>query len=387
MAMEECTVERMELEGKINTSRARQRYLNHLAKNKEEGITDEDDEACILCRCDFKRGFITQCAHVFCEGCMKAWVTRRGGRACPVCRVIINLDQLQRFTVEADKPAPAKPVMANKEPVPVSRRKIQYNMINPTIFEEIQSTESNGSYGSKIQALVRHLLYIQFTDPGAKSIVFSAWADSLQIIEHAFNCNGIPYLRLDRAKGRGKDSGAKKFRTDPTLQVLLLHGERDNAGLNVTCASRVFLVESVVNHGFEVQAIARIDRMGQTKPTEVFCYYAEDTVEKNILDLAARQGLSLYTKDNSAGTLNLTPFAMDAGKKTVESSGKKKQAQKGDFIFKVNDMLAILFPHMFEEIQYLLPPEEPSDEIAMEVEPTGRREQLNAEAGPSRLPF
>ncbi|KAG2078622.1 hypothetical protein BDR04DRAFT_324739 [Suillus decipiens] len=78
---------------------------------------------------------------------------------------------------------------------------------------------------------------------------------------------------------------------------------------------------------------------------------------------------------------------MDAGKKTVESSGKKKQVQKGDFIFNVNDMLAILFPHMFEEIQYLLPPEEPSDEIVMEVEPTGRREQVNAEAGPSRLPF
>ncbi|KAG1773736.1 SNF2 family N-terminal domain-containing protein [Suillus placidus] len=368
LAMEECAAERMELEGKINTSRARQRYLNHLAKNKEEGITDEDDEACILCRCDFKRGFITQCAHVFCEGCMKAWVTRKVGRACPVCRVIINVDQLQRFTVEADKPAPAKPIMTNKEPAPVSRREIQYNMINSTIFEEIQTMESNGSYGSKIQALVRHLLYIQFTDPGAKSIVFSAWADSLQIIEHALNCN------------EGKDSGAKKFRTDPALQVLLLHGERDNAGLNVTCASRVFLVESVVNHGFEVQAIARIDRMGQAKPTE-------DTVEKNILDLAARQGLSLYTKDNSAGTLNLTPFAMDAGKKTVETSGKKKQVQKGDFIFKVNDMLAILFPHMFEEIRYLLPPEEPSDEIAMEVEPTGRREQLNAEAGPSRLPF
>jgi E3 ubiquitin-protein ligase SHPRH len=63
-------------------------------------------------------------------------------------------------------------------------------------------------------------------------------------------------------------------------------------------------------------------------------FFSIDTVEKNILDLAARQGLSLYTKDNSAGTLNLTPFAMDAGKKTVESSGKKKQAQKGDFIFK-----------------------------------------------------
>jgi E3 ubiquitin-protein ligase SHPRH len=55
----------------------------------------------------------------------------------------------------------------------------------------------------------------------------------------------------------------------------------------VTCASRVFLLESVVHHAFEVQgrracsnldhalaftgtltAIARIDRMGQTRPTE-----------------------------------------------------------------------------------------------------------------------
>jgi len=47
-----------------------------------------------------------------------------------ISSVIINLDQLQRFTVEADKPAPAKPVMVNQEPVPVSRREIEYNMIS-----------------------------------------------------------------------------------------------------------------------------------------------------------------------------------------------------------------------------------------------------------------
>jgi len=68
--------------------------------------------------------------------------------------------------------------------------------------------ESTGSYGSKIQTLIRHLLYIQCTDPGAKSIIFSAWADSLQsaffetlivssmnptsfaVIEHALKSNG-----------------------------------------------------------------------------------------------------------------------------------------------------------------------------------------------------
>ncbi len=49
-----------ELEIKINTNRARQRYLEHLAKAQGEGTLDEDEEACILCKCEFTRGYITQ---------------------------------------------------------------------------------------------------------------------------------------------------------------------------------------------------------------------------------------------------------------------------------------------------------------------------------------
>jgi hypothetical protein len=44
-------------------------------------------------------------------------------------------------------------------------------------------------------------------------------------------------------------------------------------------------------------------------------------------------------------------------------------------------MLAILFPHMFEEILYLLPHEEHSNGMTMDVQLRGRHEQLNAEAG------
>ncbi|KAF9221774.1 hypothetical protein BS17DRAFT_757183 [Gyrodon lividus] len=387
-AMEATKNERVDLDDKIKTVRARQRYLDHLAKNKE-GTMDNDDESCILCQCEFTRGFITQCAHLFCEGCMKVYIARKQSGTCPVCRVPIDANQLQRFTIQGDQPPPPKPELANGEPVPVSRREIQYNLIDPSLFAGIQKMESNGSYGSKIQTLVRHLLHIQLVDPGAKSIVFSAWADSLTIIEHALVHNNISYLRLDQNRGKGRDGGAKKFRTDPVLQVLLLHGERDNAGLNVTCASRVFLVESVVNHSFEVQAIARIDRMGQTRATEVFCYYAEDTVEKNILDLAARQGLSLYTKDNSAGSVNVTSFATDSEKKLVDSptkAGKKGQpVQKGDFIFKVNDMLAILFPHMFEDIEFLLPADADADRGVAGSAIRRLHWHVNAEAGPSRL--
>ncbi|TBU46840.1 SNF2 family N-terminal domain-containing protein [Dichomitus squalens] len=381
-----------QLDTKIKAARARQRYMDNLSKSHEEGTMDEDDKTCILCKCEFIRGYITQCAHVYCEDCMKAWITRPEGKACPVCRVPINTDQLQRFSIDnLDEPAeargPAKLLKSN-EALPRSRRQIQYNFISAQTLQDIQSMDVYGSYGSKIETLVQHLLYLEVTDPGAKSIVFSAWADSLLIIQHALRANGINCLRVDQNSGRR--NAAKKFRTDPTISVLLLHGSRENAGLNVTCASRVFLVESVVHHAFEVQAIARIDRMGQTRPTEVYCYYAEDSVERNILDLAAKQGLSLYTRDNAAGTLNVTSFAADSDKKQVDAPSKK--VQKGDFVYKTDDMLAILFPHMYEDIEYLLPPEElgqqndassrSQDDAARR--PARRAAHVNAVAGPSR---
>jgi E3 ubiquitin-protein ligase SHPRH len=84
-------------------------------------------------------------------------------------------------------------------------------------------------------------------------------------------------------------------------------------------------------------------------------------VERNILDLAARRGLSLYTRDNSEGTLDLTSFSnITAEKPQMDAPAKKKQgAQKGDFIFRVDDMLAVLFPHMYEDVEYLVPEEGP----------------------------
>jgi E3 ubiquitin-protein ligase SHPRH len=49
----------------------------------------------------------------------------------------------------------------------------------PSLFDDIQAIETFGDYGSKVQTLVRHLCYLKHADPGAKSIIFSAWADSL----------------------------------------------------------------------------------------------------------------------------------------------------------------------------------------------------------------
>jgi len=82
------STERTTLQTKMNTTQARQRYLDKLVNNHDDLDSDEDNRACILCRCDFTRGYITQwyatlffslnsvwadllsvddSAHVFCE--------------------------------------------------------------------------------------------------------------------------------------------------------------------------------------------------------------------------------------------------------------------------------------------------------------------------------
>lgn len=42
----------------------------------------------------------------------------------------IDHREMQRFSIQEDRPPPAKPVMSNGELVPVSLREIQYNMIS-----------------------------------------------------------------------------------------------------------------------------------------------------------------------------------------------------------------------------------------------------------------
>jgi hypothetical protein len=101
----------------------------------------------------------------------------------------INVDALQRFSIQKkDKDKAAQPPeKLQGDAIPKSRRKIEYNTIGPSLLAEIDTMEVCGSYGTKIDTLVRHLLFLQLTDAGAKSIVFSAWEDSLHSTHYSVN--------------------------------------------------------------------------------------------------------------------------------------------------------------------------------------------------------
>lgn len=118
--------------------------------------------------------------------------------------------------------SPTDPVTVDDLLPTLHTSRLQYNVIDADVFEDIIARDSVGQFGSKIQTLVKHLLYLKEHKPGSKSICFSAWSDSLAIVSYALEVNGILYLRMEGTKGRVNP--VREFQMDPKYQVLLLHG-------------------------------------------------------------------------------------------------------------------------------------------------------------------
>lgn len=63
---------------------------------------------------------------------------------------------------------------------------------------------------------------------------------------------------------------------------MYFHDSLGAEGLDLIVASHIFLLEPLLSPALEEQAINRIDRIGQTKPTFIYRYVIKDTVEEKI---------------------------------------------------------------------------------------------------------
>ena len=90
-----------------------------------------------------------------------------------------------------------------------------YSGINDVTLNQIKNIDVEGSYGTKIDTIARHILWIRENDPGAKSIVFSQFKDFLDILARAFGRFKIGFTSID------KRGGIEKFKNDPGVRRLL----------------------------------------------------------------------------------------------------------------------------------------------------------------------
>lgn len=118
------------------------------------------------------------------------------------------------------------------------------------------------------------------------SVVFSYWTSHLDLIQYAFEASNITYTRLDgkmARKARGK--ALEAFRDDPEIQVILVSIGAGGVGLNLTAASKVFMMEPQYNPAAEAQAVERVHRLGQVRDVEIVRYIMRGSIEEAILEV------------------------------------------------------------------------------------------------------
>jgi SWI/SNF-related matrix-associated actin-dependent regulator of chromatin subfamily A3 len=76
-----------------------------------------------------------------------------------------------------------------------------------------------------------------------------------------------------------------QFQQDPDIQVILVSITCGGAGLDLTAASRAYLLEPQWNPMIEEQAMCRIYRIGQKKEVTTIRYRIRDSFEENVVAL------------------------------------------------------------------------------------------------------
>ncbi|KAF3937151.1 hypothetical protein ABW19_dt0208999 [Dactylella cylindrospora] len=133
---------------------------------------------------------------------------------------------------------------------------------------------------TKVQALVDNLN----TDRSAKKVVFSCWTKMLDLVEIALDNEGIVYTRMEGSLSmKERRQRIERFRNDGECMVLLSTLGSGSVGLDLTVASEVHLLEPQFNPMLEEQALARVHRIGQTKPVKTIRYIMKDSYEEQIL--------------------------------------------------------------------------------------------------------
>ena len=131
-------------------------------------------------------------------------------------------------------------------------------------------------------------------DEPNKTIIFSQWTLLLDLLEVAMYHEGFgeeTYRRYDGSmKTDARVQAAGDFQKEGSkVKTILVSLRAGNAGLNLTSASRVIILDPFWNPYIEMQAVDRAYRIGQKREVKVYRILTTETVEDRIMDLQKRK--------------------------------------------------------------------------------------------------
>ncbi|CAI6373127.1 unnamed protein product [Macrosiphum euphorbiae] len=227
-------------------------YLSKKFKKKKENSTEVD--ICPICCLNGDAGWaVLQCGHSVCNQCLETMFNHSVAFEidCPMCRNTTPMDSISYVKNNREGDGP--------------------NIV------------IKGSFSTKIESVTLKLMELITQDPNVKVLIFSNWDKALNILGEALDQNSISYRILKT--GTKYKKTLKDFKSDKKINALLMKLSEGSKGLNLTEATRIFFMEPIINKADEHQAIGRIHRIAQTKPTFVHNFIIRDSIEENITNL------------------------------------------------------------------------------------------------------
>ncbi len=139
--------------------------------------------------------------------------------------------------------------------------------------------------------------------PPPKCIVYSGFRTHLAVIDLGLTGAGVNFENIARMgmTRSQKDAALASFRADDQVAVLLL--DRAAAeGLDLSFASRVFVMEPLDNASLEQQVVSRAHRMGQRETVQVEVLAMAGTAEETLLDVQAELAAAAAAEAAEAAT-------------------------------------------------------------------------------------
>lgn len=241
-------------------------YLQNL---RSRDNTKSNVEVCPICRCTLERKWsVLSCGHCYCMDCVSE-LFKKNLVHCAVCRETTNFNEVSFVNFDPDGGGCGNDAEGS-------------NIVIPSV---------EGSHSTKVEAIIRRIFYLKATDPFVKVLIFSTWDRVLDVLEEALGQNGVSHLRLK--PGTKYESTLEKFKNvgeEETVTALLLLVKLGSKGLNLTEATHVMMVEPLLNPSEELQAIGRVHRIGQTRPTFVHRFLIKETIEDRMFSAVQATG-------------------------------------------------------------------------------------------------
>jgi superfamily II DNA/RNA helicase len=151
-------------------------------------------------------------------------------------------------------------------------------------------------------------------------VVFSQWTRTHDIVIRRLEAHGLGYVSFHGGVPSEKRPALiERFRDDPACRVFL-STDAGSTGLNLQHASTLVNMDLPWNPAILEQRIARIHRMGQTRPVSIINFVAKGTIEEGMLSvLAFKRSLSAGILDGGSGEISLGGSRLNRFMKDVEN--------------------------------------------------------------------